>query len=370
MTFGLPGALGNALKYTGDQVADIPGVNFPRAPTTTDRNYPLFTLWRNGNKQATLPDYEGDMWYLARFDATVQPPNAIWHKIATGSVPGGTVISISDTANTAVFPNSAGNIQLVAGANVTITSTPASNLLTIDSSGGGGSAINQITTDVSGPVTPSSNNVNFTGSTSTYTTGSSHTLTTEVQGTNHTLFVGRGTNTPATTITAGVDHSICMGNTGADPGFTTTGTPYMNGLSFDTGTNVLQRFKDITMVVPFIYGATSAGTGTYTEQTLRYSIIGNMLLFNINLLWTAHTGTGDMMVGGFPEIFAAAQSFYPCVCMMQNITLPANTKWVVLDGVNATTNAEITACIDGAPFAPVQMSNAGSLHVSGWYPIG
>lgn len=121
----------NALKYTGDQLADVPAVNFPRAPTTSDRNYPLFTLWRNSNKEAVSPDHEGDMWYLARFDATTNPYSAIWQKIATGATPGGTVISLSDTANTKVFSDNTGNIQLTAGSGITITSTPSSHLLTV-----------------------------------------------------------------------------------------------------------------------------------------------------------------------------------------------------------------------------------------------
>lgn len=359
----------NALKYTGDQLSDVPCVNYPRAPTSTDRNYPLFALWRNSNKQAILPDSEGDMWFLSRFDATTQPPNAIWLKVATGLGPGGNVQTLSDNANTKVYPDVNGNIQFRNGSGISIVSTPASHYVTISATNSGD--IQEITTDVGTPVTPDTNgNVDFVGSSSTFTSSFSHGLNTEIQGTNHTLFVGRGAHVAGTNIAAGIDHSICMGNTAADPGFTTTGAPYVNSISFDTGTNTLSRYVDITLVAPIIFGATSAGVGTYTEQTLRYSIIGNMLFFNINLLWTAHTGTGDMMVGNFPFIFAHAQSFYPCVCMMQNITLPANTKWVVVDGVNNTTTAEVVASLDAAPFAKVQMSNTGSLHVSGWYPIG
>lgn len=320
MTFGQAPTFIDPTRYSGESLFTLPAVNNPRAPTTADRNYPLFTIWRNSNRNAVAPDNEGDMWLLVRFTAPVPPltlTNAIWQKITTGSVPGGTVISISDTAGTAVFPDAAGDIQLVGGAGINIVSTPATNLLTVSLAGGGvaidqinvdantapgtdpvlpdgagqisitgaqvangvvganvirtdslaanaftievqrsaavaatdstingvshynsaqfavdangfvsltggGMAIDSFTTDVAGPVTPDgAGNVAFTGSTSTYSNGTvANTLRTEVQGTNHGVFVGQGALTPATTIAVGATGEVLAGLTGADPDFT------------------------------------------------------------------------------------------------------------------------------------------------------
>jgi len=51
---------------------------------------------------------------------------------------------------------------------------------------------------------------------------------------------------------------------------------------------------------PVIYGASSAGSGTYTTQVGEYTRIGNRVFFLINIAWSAHTGTGSMRLNGFP----------------------------------------------------------------------
>lgn len=51
---------------------------------------------------------------------------------------------------------------------------------------------------------------------------------------------------------------------------------------------------------PTIAGTTTAGTGTYVAQKGEYTRIGNVVLFKIHLSWSAHTGTGNMQINGFP----------------------------------------------------------------------
>lgn len=141
MTFGQAPSFVNPANYVGDTLYTIAAVNQPRAPTISDRNYPLATLWRNNNNNAVSPDALGDIWALLRFRApSIVPgntqPDAIWAKLVTGSVPGGTVLSLSDTTATKTFPDATGNIQLVGGTGIDVVSTPSSNLLTISSVGG------------------------------------------------------------------------------------------------------------------------------------------------------------------------------------------------------------------------------------------
>lgn len=124
MSFGLSPSNLNVTKYTGDQIADVPCVNHPRAPTTNDRHFPLFTLWRNSNKVATLPDAEGDMWYLAKFTPNGSlPPLAIWIKIASGSGGGGGPVLefLPDSGTTPVTADVNGRVALngVTGGGVT-----------------------------------------------------------------------------------------------------------------------------------------------------------------------------------------------------------------------------------------------------------
>lgn len=362
----------NPRKYTGTDQFLIPFVTRQRRPTSADFRqpetgtyYPVGAVWQVGKNPST--GTEGELWMLSKIVAN----QGYWVAVSTGLSPGGgPVLALQDTAGTEVFTTALGDIQLRGSASeVSIVSDPANNRL--DFSLVNGIPIVGVTTNLQGPVVPSSLGViHMDTATSTFTDGPvGNNLKVEVQGTNHALFVGRGTNVVAANLAVGVDHSLMMGNTGADPAFTTTGTPYVSSISFDSGTNSLQRFTNTTNFTPTIFGGTVAGVGTYSEQSGRYSIIGNMLFYNINLLWTAHTGTGDMMVGGFPNAFAAGQSFYPAVCMAQNIVFPASTNWITVDGVNNTTTAEVVASVDSAVFANVQMDAAGSLHISGWYPI-
>jgi len=55
---------------------------------------------------------------------------------------------------------------------------------------------------------------------------------------------------------------------------------------------------------PTLYGATTAGTTTYTTQTGNYEKIGGLVYVSFVLAWTNLTGTGGARIGGVP--FTAA----------------------------------------------------------------
>lgn len=81
------------------------------------------------------------------------------------------------------------------------------------------------------------------------------------------------------------------------------GTIASKGVKLDgtasSNVNTLDYYKEGTFT-PVIYGETTAGSGTYTTQTGKYTRIGNIVHYNIALIWTAHTGTGNMRISGFP----------------------------------------------------------------------
>ena len=138
------------LEYTGSPLNFVPITGGPRDPTTADTKYNSGCEWIN---TITL-----DTWKLYGFISGA----ANWKKLASGSIPGGTVVSLSDTSATVVMPDGTGNIQLVGGTGVTVTSTPASNLLTI-AIGGGSPAVESLTGDSGGAITAVSNNINIKG---------------------------------------------------------------------------------------------------------------------------------------------------------------------------------------------------------------
>jgi hypothetical protein len=63
-----------------------------------------------------------------------------------------------------------------------------------------------------------------------------------------------------------------------------------------TDPNTLDDYEE-GLVTPTVYGATSAGVGTYTEQKGQYTKIGNRVEYAGNVTWTAHTGTGNIRIG-------------------------------------------------------------------------
>lgn len=56
---------------------------------------------------------------------------------------------------------------------------------------------------------------------------------------------------------------------------------------------------------PIIQGTTVAGTGTYTNQSGSYLRVGKITFLTGIVTWTAHTGTGNLRLGGLPYVAAS-----------------------------------------------------------------
>lgn len=63
--------------------------------------------------------------------------------------------------------------------------------------------------------------------------------------------------------------------------------------------NVLDWYEEGTFT-PIVYGSTTAGVGTYTTQVGKFTRIGDVVNFQISVVWSAHTGTGNTIVGTLP----------------------------------------------------------------------
>lgn len=77
---------------------------------------------------------------------------------------------------------------------------------------------------------------------------------------------------------------------------------------------------------PTLYGATTAGTTTYTNQLGVYTKIGNAIFFIFRLVYSNATGTGEARMGGFPfsPLDISGQSArYPINLSYSGVTLPS-----------------------------------------------
>lgn len=118
--------------------------------------------------------------------------------------------------------------------------------------------------------------------------------------------------------------------------------------------------------VPVVFGSTSAGTGTYTNQSGRFNVIGNLCFFHMEVTWTAHTGTGSLRIDGLPfiqspsttETYALAASGFAFTGPVIHAVGLANTNKIFINQV-ATTGVSSSVTIPGA----------GTMKISGFYRI-
>lgn len=448
-------------KYLGPNVFYPATVTVNRRPTSTDiiqpttgKYYLITSLWQVGKNPTT--GVEGEVWLLTKIVA-----NTAYWELITGGATAGTVVGLRDSSGDIVGPDGTGIIDVIGDSNSIITTnvdgilpftmrvnikageknatgvagkagavSVNSTQFNIDANGwislvgGVGPATNSYTTDVSSPVVPLAGVLALTGSTTTYTSGAvANTVRTEVQGTNHALFVGRGSQTPATNLAVGATNTVLLGVTGADPAFgtvpnaaltnssitlsngnniTVTGSPVSLGGAATiavTGTinhavqlgNASGSLSSITPPTSAYAVLRAQGTnpdttdpqwitsgtsfnatftnfnGSYISQAGRYLRFGNMVFLQINMDWTGNSATGDMIINNCPFVFGSALSHYVGSVLITDVTLPVLTIQVVCDGSNATTNLNIKAVLDNAPSSNVQMNAAGTMSLTLMY---
>ena len=99
--------------------------------------------------------------------------------------------------------------------------------------------------------------------------------------------------------------------------------------------NTLDDYEEGTWT-PAIAGTTLAGAGTYSAQVGRYTKIGNTVTAHFNLTWSAHTGTGNMLISGLPFTSANVTNLSPAaVAYANNLTITGIS--VILVTANAAT---------------------------------
>jgi hypothetical protein len=146
---------------------------------------------------------------------------------------------------------------------------------------------------------------------------------------------------------------------------TGTGIAFPATQSASSDANTLDDYEEGTFT-PAIYGTSTAGTGTYSRQTGTYTKIGNRVYFSIYIIWSAHTGTGDMNINGLP-FTSNSSNFSPCALRLNNLSLTASnllTTWVVDNTTNVSLQQYATG---GGASSAVAMDTSAEIAVSGDY---
>lgn len=133
---------------------------------------------------------------------------------------------------------------------------------------------------------------------------------------------------------------------------------------------VLDWYEEGTFT-PTISGETTGGVGTYTTQTGRYTRIGNSVRFSILVTWTAHTGTGNMFVGGLPFTAVAAAGFTPVDVSSSSLTKPADTyiTAMVAGGTQSISLYSVSTSSTAATNTKLAIDAVATLYLSGTYEV-
>ncbi len=148
-----------------------------------------------------------------------------------------------------------------------------------------------------------------------------------------------------------------------------TRTELHGAISFDGGSTTgtfLDNYEQGTWT-PVIFGLTTPGVGTYTNQVGQYTRIGNRVSFNGYVVWSAHTGTGTIRMTGLPFTSQnVANAFSTVAVWFSNFTFTAGNSVVCYVDPNdvVITMNEVSS---GAGSASIPIDTAASFMVQGNY---
>lgn len=127
--------------------------------------------------------------------------------------------------------------------------------------------------------------------------------------------------------------------------------------------NTLDDYEEGTFT-PTIIGTTVNGTGTYTTQTGRYTKIGKIIQLQILMVWTAHTGSGNMRVAGLPF---SSEGISPLSIYHDNIALSASNQLFAYTSSWYCIFGQVP--VGGGSVAFVPLDTAGSVYLCGVYQV-
>jgi len=142
------------------------------------------------------------------------------------------------------------------------------------------------------------------------------------------------------------------------------GTEFSDNNALGTTSGALQGYNVSSTFTPILYGTTSAGTGTYTTQIGLYTRVGNLVTFQIELTWTAHTGTGNMGIDQLPFNAGATANYAVSSVAASNLTYNGQLSGAVQQNTNKIL---LYAVASGSALAFQPMDVAGSVIITGSY---
>ena len=174
------------------------------------------------------------------------------------------------------------------------------------------------------------------------------------------------TNAHCTVIGGGKDVQVSgsstvlyLGRSNLGYGLTFPNTP-------STNQNTLDFYFEDTFI-PVIEGSTAAGVGTYTTQSGVFTRIGNRVMFSIDVAWSAHTGTGTILLSGLPYAPALIFRTFPIVAF--NLAYTAGNQLYAQVGGSSFTKMDIAQVGVSASGVNIAMDTAAQILINGSYEV-
>lgn len=119
---------------------------------------------------------------------------------------------------------------------------------------------------------------------------------------------------------------------------------------------------------PTVYGATTAGSTTYSGRGGFYTRIGNVVFFTLYVDWSAQSGSGAMLVGGLPFTSASSLGNNSRVNVAYwNINVGSGNEITGLIGSNSSYIYIGYSEQAGGTGGGVTIEPAGALYITGQY---
>jgi hypothetical protein len=143
------------------------------------------------------------------------------------------------------------------------------------------------------------------------------------------------------------------------------------GIQFNgdtAGANALDDYEEGTFT-PTVEGSSTAGSGTYGTRQGTYTKIGNLVTINVWIHWTAHTGTGDMLLANFPFTSIGTTNYRASGAFgwVDGLTLSANNIATMAITPSATKASVTQYPAGGGAANSVSMDSAVNLHYTMTY---
>jgi hypothetical protein len=133
-----------------------------------------------------------------------------------------------------------------------------------------------------------------------------------------------------------------------------TGIAFPATQSASSDANTLDDYEEGTFT-PTIIGTTSAGTGTYSNQTGSYIKVGQLVSIYIRMDWSAHTGTGYLAFAGLPFTSAGTYNNGAALNGMAGLTVAASCYVAANVNTSSTTGYFLQIPVGGGSDSQLAM---------------